>query len=47
MRAVMDADVEDPGPYEYGSPLPPLDPDYGIVKSTTEPDDMIAGFGET
>jgi CubicO group peptidase (beta-lactamase class C family) len=47
MRAVMDADVEDPGPYENGSPIPPLDPNYGIVKSTTEPDDIIAGFGET
>ena len=45
MDAVMDADIEDPGPYENGSPVPPLDPEYGIVKSSTEPDDMIAGFG--
>lgn len=46
MKAVMDADVKDPGPYEYGDFVPALDPDYGIIKSTTEPDDMVEGFGE-
>lgn len=46
MKAVNDAKVRDPGPYENGSPVPELDPDYGIVKSTTEPEDILAGFGE-
>jgi CubicO group peptidase (beta-lactamase class C family) len=45
MPAVLDAEWEDPGPYQNGSPIPPLDPNYGIVKSTTEPEDMIEGFG--
>ena len=46
MKAVTDARIKDPGPYEYGNPVPQLDPNYGILKSSTEPEDILAGFGE-
>ncbi len=45
MKAVTDVNVPDPGPYEFPDPVPHLDPNYGILKSTTEPNDMIEGFG--
>ena len=45
MASVKGADWTDPGPYEGDDPVPALDPEYGIVKSTTEPDHMIGGFG--
>jgi CubicO group peptidase (beta-lactamase class C family) len=45
MKAVTDVRVKDPGPYEYSDPLPDPDPNYGIVKSTTEPEHILAGFG--
>lgn len=45
MKAVEDRSVPDPGPYRYSDPVPRLDPNYGIVKSTTQPDDIVAGFG--
>ena len=46
MASVENAEWTDPGPYEGDDPVPALDPEYGIVKSTTEPDHMIGGFGE-
>lgn len=45
MAAVKDRKIPDPGPYEYGSPAPDLDPDYGMLKSAREPEDIAAGFG--
>ena len=45
MASVEDADWTDPGPYKGDDPVPALDPEYGIVKSTTEPEHMIGGFG--
>lgn len=40
MGAVEDLDYKDPGPYKYSDPVPYLDPNYGIVKSATEVDDL-------
>jgi CubicO group peptidase (beta-lactamase class C family) len=45
MAAVKDAKIKDPGPYEYSDPVPPLDPNYGILKSATEPEHLMAGAG--
>ncbi|MGH2747915.1 MAG: serine hydrolase domain-containing protein [Actinomycetota bacterium] len=46
MTAVKDADIKDPGPYEYSDPVPRLDPNYGILKSAMEPEHILAGLGE-
>jgi CubicO group peptidase (beta-lactamase class C family) len=45
MAAVKDAKIKDPGPYEYSDPVPPLDPNYGILKSAMEPEHILAGAG--
>ena len=37
MGAVKDATIKDPGPYEYHDPVPPFDPNYGVLKSAQEP----------
>jgi CubicO group peptidase (beta-lactamase class C family) len=43
MDAVEDANVKDPGPYEYHDPVPPFDPNYGVLKSATEYNDIAEG----
>ncbi|MGH2734445.1 MAG: serine hydrolase domain-containing protein [Actinomycetota bacterium] len=45
MAAVEDAQVRDPGSYEYSDPVPELDPQYGILKSAQEPEHIVAGAG--